>query len=225
MTRWMLTLLALAALLGCEEERPPPTYRVTFIATSDGDPLAAVRVIADGTPLGDTGEDGTLGVTLQGREGQAVAVSAQCPQGHRAPEQLPLLTLRSFRGVDPTAADRGIEMTIACPPSDRIAAVVIRASGQPDLPVMMRGREVARTDESGVAHLMLTESPNTTFRVELDTTEREDLRPQNPGATFTLPDSNEIFLYDQPFQIQQRRRRRRRPRPAPMGPTLPMRIN
>ena len=224
----LTSLLVLTVLLaGCEEERPPPTYRVTFTAKSDAEPLEGVRIVADGRPLGDTDEDGILRVDLTGREGQAVAVNAQCPPGHRAPEQLPLLTLRTFRGLDPAAAERGIEMTVACPPAERTAAVVIRTGDEgADLPVMMAGREVARTDESGVAHLVMEMRPHSTFRLQIDTSANERLQPQNPGATFTVPDADEIFLYDQPFQVKQRRRRwrPRRREPEPPTPMLPMRI-
>lgn len=219
--------LACATSGGCEDERPTPTHRVTFTARSDDEPLAGVQVVADGRPLGETGQDGTLRVDLRGREGQAVAVSAQCPAGHRAPDQLPLLTLRSFRGLDPAAAERGIEMTIACPPAERTAAVVIRTGDEGgDLPVVMGGREVTRTDASGVAHLVMEVRPHTTFRLQIDTSERENLQPQSPGATFTVPDDDQIFLYDQPFQVKRTRRRwrPRRRQPEPATPMLPMRI-
>lgn len=225
--RPIVLLFVLLPLGACEEERPVPTHRVTFTARSDDEPLAGVRIVADGRPLGETGEDGQLRVDLPGREGQAVAVSAQCPAGHRAPEQLPLLTLRTFRGLDPAAAERGIEMSIACPPAERTAAVVIRTGDDgADLPILMGGREVARTDESGVAHLVMQLRPHTSFRLQIDTSEEENLRPQNPGATFSVPDDDEIFLYDQPFQVE-RPRRRWRPRrrePEPATPMLPMRI-
>ena len=224
----LITLVVLLGLLaGCEEERPPPTYRVTFTAKSDDEPLEGVRIVADGRALGDTDGDGVLRLDLTGREGQAVAVSAQCPPGHRAPDQLPLLTLRTFRGLDPAAAERGIEMSIACPPAERTAAVVVRTGDEgANLPVTMGGREVARTDESGVAHLVMEMRPHSTFRLRIDTSGNDKLQPQNPGATFTVPDADEIFLYDQPFQVKQTRRRwRPRPRePEPPTPMLPMRI-
>lgn len=222
-----IATLCTVSAAACEDERPPPTFRVTFTARSDDDPLAGVQVIADGQPLGETGPDGTLRTDLTGREGQSVAVNAQCPEGHRAPEPLPLLTLRSFRGLDPAAAERGIEMTISCPPAERTAAVVIRTGDEGgDLPVLMGGREVTRTDESGVAHLVMQLRPHSTFRLQIDTSDRENLRPQNPGATFTVPDADEIFLYDQPFQVKRKRRRwhRRRREPETSTPMLPMRI-
>jgi len=217
-------LLVATLAFGCEEERPEPPFRVTFLAESDGEPLAATRIIADGNVIGETGRRGLLRVDLRGREGQAVSVNAQCPEGFRPPAQLPLLTLRRFRGLDPATAERGIEMTIECPPGERVAALVVRAGGQPDLPVLMRGREIGRTDASGAAHLVFRMRPNTSFRVQLDTSQREDLRPQNPGQTFAVPDNDEILVFDQPFEVQTKRRPPRRPPPVETGPRLPIRL-
>ncbi|MEM9190063.1 MAG: hypothetical protein AAGF12_12845 [Myxococcota bacterium] len=217
----------LVAGVGCEEEQPPPVYRITFTADADGEPLRGVSITAGNRALGETDRDGELKADLPGLEGQAIPITAQCPEGHRTPESLPMLTLRTFRSLDPAANARGIEVNIDCPPSERQAAVVIRAAGQANLPVLLRGRELTRTDENGVAHVLLTLEPNSSFRLELDTTSVPDLQPQSPGASFTLADADQIFLYDQPFQVKQRRRRPRRPRrprtPAP-GPRLPMRL-
>jgi hypothetical protein len=224
----ILFALTLAAS-ACEDPAPPPRFRVTFISHSDGERLPGVRVIADGQVLGETAANGELGVEITGREGQALAVNAQCPEGHRAPEQLPLLTLRAFQGLGEARA-RGIEMTIACPPSERIAAVVVRALDQDDspladLPVRVRGQEIARTDASGVAHFSFSLRPSSTFRVQLDTEGIANLRPQNPGTTFTVPDADDFFIMNQSFEVQRRRRRRVRATMAPTGPVLPMRIN
>jgi hypothetical protein len=216
--------IALGLGLGCEEPPPTPQHRITFRAQSDNAPLAGVLIVTDGRALGRTAEDGRLRVDLTGREGQTVVVQAQCPEAYRPPASVPVLVLRSFHTNDPVVRERGIEFAIDCPPAERIAAVVIRAAGQADLPVKLRGQEIARTDRSGVAHLLLRLAPNSTFRVQLDTEGRE-LQPQNPGATFTVPDADQIFLYDQPFETKARRVRIRRRPPPPPAVRIPMRID
>jgi hypothetical protein len=88
--------------------------------------------------------------------------------------------------------------------------------------VKLGGREVARTDAAGVAHLAMRMMPNTTFRLQIDTAARPDLAPQSPGATFTVPDTDEVFLYDQPFEVRRAKRRgraRRVEQPTVMFPT------
>lgn len=224
-----LALVVLFSGAGCKEELPPPVFRVTFTAVSDGDPLAGVAIVADGVAQGETDVNGELGVQITGREGQSVTVNAECPEGYRAPEQIPLLMLRSFQAIDARAAARGIEMTITCPPAERLAAFVVRTLDQddqaiPDLPITIRGEEVARTDASGVAHFHFKMRPATTLRISLDTSARDDVRPQNPGNTFTIPDQDEVFIMDQHFEVKRRTRRRRRQAPTVEAPMVPMRI-
>lgn len=211
-----LGLVALAALAACAAEPPTPTFPITFIARADR-PLAGVSVaIEGGRPLGTTGPDGLLRVALSGREGTTVPFRVACPAGYRAPREMPVLTLRSFVGIDPSAAARGIQVSIDCPPAERKAALVLRA-GQPGLPVLARGREVARTDADGVAHALVVLPPNSTFRVVVDTSSRPDLRPESPATTLAVADSDEIFVIDQGFAVEAkpaepppRRRRQRR---------------
>ncbi|MBW2465507.1 MAG: hypothetical protein JRH11_27925 [Deltaproteobacteria bacterium] len=234
--RGLLIVVALlpGLLLGaCEDETPPPRFRVTFRAEADGAALPGVRITADGQVLGATGDSGELGIEITGAEGQAMVIQAECPEGHRQPSQLPLLTLRAFQGLDPAAHARGIEMSIECPPAERHAVVVIRALDQDDkpvanLPVNVRGHEVARTNDGGVAHLHYAVPPNSTLRVNLGTDEVENIRPQNPGRTFSIADADEIYVLDQSFQRRVRRRRRgrmRRTMAAPVTRMGPVRIN
>ena len=106
-------LLAAHAFAACEEPPPPPTFPITVSATSDpGEPLASVAVTANGTPIGQTGADGTLHVELSGPEGSPVQIGATCPEGHRQPTQLPTLSLRRVLALDPSAAARGIQVSM-----------------------------------------------------------------------------------------------------------------
>lgn len=227
--------LALALALGaCESPPEPASFPVTFTANA-GDPLAGVDIsIEGGKHLGQTGANGTLHVTLTGREGTAVPFRVQCPDGYRAPAQMPVLRLRRFTGLDPATAARGIEVSIDCPPAERMAALVVRA-GHADLPVLAQGREVARTNAAGVAHALLELPPASTFRVVVDTTAAPDLRPQNPETTLTLHDADEIFVIDPGFQVAKvepppeprrrpKRRARKRRKKKPEGPRLPIKL-
>jgi hypothetical protein len=69
------------------------------------------------------------------------------------------------------------------------------------LPVRYLGREVARTDASGTAHVLLQVPPQESFTLELLTDEAEGgkLHPTNPTATFLVGDRDEVFVLDQKF--------------------------
>jgi hypothetical protein len=232
-----LPALLVIALAACEEPPPPPTFPVTFAASSDpGTPLAGVQLTANGAPAGVTGADGSLRVELSGAEGSSVVIGATCPEGHRPPEPISPLILR--RVIDlATGAAAALQVSITCRPASRRGVVIVRAGGEgprEGIPVMLDGREVARTDRSGVAHVAIDMAPNTAFSVQLATaTVAPMLRPTDPTMPFTFPDHDEIFVFDRPFdtevppappRVLHRRAPVAAPAPAPTGPRLPVRL-
>ena len=235
----LLSVLVLgAALPSCEEAAPESSYPVTFSAESDpGQPLGGVALMIAGAPSGQTAADGTLRIELTGAEGTAVPVAATCPQGYRESAPLSAISLRTTVSVGGAPAP-GLRVTITCLPASRRGVVVVRAGGQGvaprvGLPVVIEGREVARTDSSGVAHISLDMAPGQSFQVLLATaTVSPMLRPQDPQLTFVFPDSDEIFLFDQNFDEEipppppRRPGRHRHVEAAPTGPvfTRPVQI-
>ncbi|MEM7311481.1 MAG: hypothetical protein AAF682_32770 [Planctomycetota bacterium] len=224
-----VTLLALTFVMaGCEEEEgPPPSYPFTFSVSQDGQPMEGVTILVQGQPLnGATNSEGILQLPLTGPSGARVALQAQCPEGFRpaAEETRRLMVLDS---IDPAARARGITVPFECRPEHRRGVIIVRTNNKADLPIQLDGREVARTDVNGVAHVPVTMSPNHTFAVVIGTAANERLSPQNPQRPFTMPDNDEIFRFDQDFEEPPPpRRRRRRVRAAPSGlPTgIPIRI-
>jgi hypothetical protein len=91
--------------------------------------------------------------------------------------------------------------------------VAVRAEETADVPVMYLGREVARTDACGAAHVLMSAPPNTRVTIELRTTGAAGgrLRPQNPSLIFVVPDRDEIVAFDQRFTLEPVARR---PRPV-----------
>lgn len=228
---FLVLLPAVVLAMACEEPPPPAHYPVTFSAESDpGQPLSGVALTIAGAPQGQTAADGTLRIELTGDEGTSVPVAATCPSGYREPAPLSPIVLRTTVSVA-GAAIPGLRVTITCLPTSRRGVVVVRAGGsgvapRGGLPVMIEGREVARTDPSGVAHVSLDMAPGQSFQVLLATaTASPMLRPQDPQLTFVFPDSDEIFLFDQNFDEEipppppRRRGHRRRP-DAPSGPVF-----
>jgi hypothetical protein len=205
-------VLSACAVLGaaCDDPPPPPAYRVSFTALADDAPLPGVEVSVAGRPLGVTDAQGLLRANLQGREGAVVGYRVKCPAGHRNPEEPPPLTLRRFRGLDPAAAARGIEINVQCRPAERFAAVVVRAGGIPNLPVLMQGQPVAVTDASGVAHLLLKLPPATSFTMSVDTSANPRIVPANPSQPFVVPDADDVLVFDAPVVVQAPPPRRRR---------------
>ena len=225
----LIPLAAASALLGaCSEAPPAPVaYPFTFTVTTDRQPLEGATVTLNETTLGTTNAEGVLHSNLTGPEGAQVSLNAICPEGYRSPERPQLQNLRRVVSLDPATQERGIQMSFDCPPEHRAAVVIVRTHDRAGLPVYVDGREVTRTDDSGVAHIHMPQmAPQTGFEVRIASASINDrLRPVNPSRTYTVPDHNEVFVFDQPFEEEappRRRRRVRRREPAPVR--LPIRI-
>ncbi len=233
--RLSFSLALLSWISACQQQHDPELYPVE-IRTYDehGDPLAQVALSADGNPLGHTDESGTLDVALTGREGKTVVLSAQCPEGYRNNLQDRRLKLRRFSRLDDTRAVPAVQRIASavlvswqCLPKKRLAALVVRASGQQDMPVVIdavrtpvdTGRNptgaMARTGPQGTAHILLELPPRSEFRATLDTSARPDLRPVSPVRSFPLEDEDTIFVFDQKFEHSPRPKKPRRRRPKP----------
>ena len=222
MTRTRPALVPLLLALGCgaQQEAPPPTFSVTFTAESDpGVPLEGVLVKANGNEIGQSDEDGLIQTMLRGPEGAGVQITYECPEGHRQPEEAKTLRLNRFASLDPSART-GLSMKLSCLPNERQAAFVVRTNGHADLPILINGQEVARTNEAGVAHIIRDAAPQSVFRLKIDTSGNERMRPQDPYTQFQLGDRDDVFVFAQDFEVEEpprrRRRRRRRPRPRPI---------
>jgi hypothetical protein len=210
-----MVVLSFAALTSCErppaEERP---FAVVFVVESDpGVRLSRAHVFIDGEAVGESNSDGRVATEIHGKSGQQLRISHDCPEGHRAPSELKTLRLRAFEGVD-RSQPHAMEITLRCRPLKRLAAFVVRASNGPDLPVLLDGQRVARTNGSGVAHFSIRGAPGTEYTVELETAERPRLLPRSPTHLFILPNADEIFVINQAFKVENEppRRGRRRAR-------------
>ncbi|MFK7989589.1 MAG: hypothetical protein AB8I08_26465 [Sandaracinaceae bacterium] len=227
---WLVGSVCLLGLLGlgCEEEpEVAPSYPFTFTAHADGQPLEGVQVMVEGVALpGTTNTEGVMRHALTGPEGAPIRINAQCPEGHRSPADPETRTLRHVVGLDPASQDRGIQVTFECPPEHRDVVVIVRTNDQPNLPILVDGRETTRTDASGTAHIHMRVQPNHSFQVQIATASNTQLRPVDPTHPFTVADEDSVFQWDREFEIEAPPRpRRRRRRPAAAAPIrLPIRI-
>ena len=80
--------------------------------------------------------------------------------------------------------------------------VAVKAENGPNLPVMYLNRMITRTDASGAAHFALEVAPNTQFQVTLDTSDNTKLKPPSPTKPFTVPQHDDILLFDQKFDVE-----------------------
>jgi hypothetical protein len=215
-----LALMALAGVTGCTLEPPPPPPQsvVLKVESDPGRPLKDVEVSFSGRKIGVTGDDGKAEIQLAGREGEIFEVTITCPKGFESPSAPLRMTYRRL-----AEQTKRPQYDVQCPPKTRTVVVAVRAVGGANLPVTLLGSEVARTDTSGAAHVVLTLEPGEQFDLRLDTSDEEfsDLKPQNPVASFGVGHQDDIFTFDQKFETKRARVRRYR---GPSGPRGPVKI-
>ncbi|MDP3276830.1 MAG: hypothetical protein Q8Q09_16640 [Deltaproteobacteria bacterium] len=220
--------LALAMILaaGCKEGPDTKRYRVTFEVRADRMPLAGVRLSVGGRPVAQTDAQGEAQLALPGTDGTQHMVTVTCPSGTRSPVNPVQVTLRTLVLADQAAARRGIVQTVDCPPIERTLGVVVRTEGQSNIPIFWQGREIARTDLGGVAHLSFRVLPQTQLQLELHTSENPLLRPENPRQNFLIAETDDIQTWDQTFAVERARPARRASvrRSAPTRGPTPIRI-
>jgi hypothetical protein len=137
---------------------------------------------------------------IAGAEGEITDVTVTCPEGFQAPARP--LSIRLTRLAE---KEKLPEYAVACPPSVRRVVVAVRAENGPNLPVMYLDREVTRTDASGAASFALEVAPGTQFTVALSTAERKDMKPINPSKLFVVSAQDDVFLFDQKFEIERKK--------------------
>ncbi|MGB8332653.1 MAG: hypothetical protein WCE62_21190 [Polyangiales bacterium] len=212
---WPAIVLVATMLVSCGRAAGTARmFTVLFVAESDpGVRLAGVHVSADGKPMGKTDSDGRLRARIHSEPDQPVRIEHRCPDGHAEPAQPKVLRLRKFEGVSDSYL-LPMEITLRCRPNKRLAVFVIRAKNGPDLPVLLDGESVTRTNPSGVAHLSAWGTAGTEYSIQLDTSEHPRLLPKSPTHQVTLPDAHEIFVVNQSFEVAKEpaRRGRRRAR-------------
>ncbi len=217
-----IALLTLLATLGCQGNKEEP-FRLMFASESDpGQPLGGVRVTVDDAPIGETAANGFLEVSLDEKPGTRLVLGANCPDGYQQARLVPTLTLRRLRSLA-SGPDAGqLRVPITCAPTHRTAALVVRAEGRAGVPIVVNGRELARTDKNGVAHVAIRSLPYDNLRVVLDTRTFPSLMPQDPELSFQIGESDEIFIFDQAFIDKPVRKPL--PRKLKAKPTRPQKI-
>jgi hypothetical protein len=193
-----------------EPERPPFEF-VVRVESDPGEPLAGALIRHAGADLGVSGATGALRVRARGQEGERLTLNVTCPAGFRPPERPTNVTLRRA-----SENGRRAEYLVTCPPEKRTVVIAVRATHGVNLPVKVLEREVARTDASGAAHVVLAGSPEETLELTLDTSAEPRLRPKSPTARFAVGSRDEIVVYNQSFELAPAPAARRSHRPTPL---------
>jgi hypothetical protein len=201
----LVIAVALVAMGGCDIFKPPApkAFDARLKVFGDpGEPLAGADVFYKQRKIGTTDAAGTVSFRLKGAEGEVYDLMVKCPSGYTSPTKPVHIVLR--KSADPK---QRAEYQADCPKSTRSVVVAVRADAGPNLPVLYLGREVAKTDASGAAHVLLDVAPHQTFQLQLSTdgSDAKDLRPPNPTSVFEVTDEDAVFVFHQEFKVEKKR--------------------
>lgn len=203
---WLASAALLLAGSGCAllEDTPSPStlarLKVSVKAVDDsGRPVAQAAIVLSKKQLGVTDDKGVLVTTLSGPPGSVASLFVKCPTGYTSPEK-PLDV-----GVTQLAASSPMpQLEARCTALTHELVLGIRAENGSDLPVVYLGKEIGRTDESGVAHVVVRLPPGETGSVELSTRAKPGLTPRNPSLLFKAGNKDELVLLQQKFVVPKR---------------------
>lgn len=190
---------AFALSAGCGGNQAPTLYPITLRVVSDSRPLAGAQVLVRDRELGATDATGSFRMQTPGVEGTSLELTVRCPNGFTSPANPVSVVLRSTIALDRTQQAAGIETTAECPPSHRIAAVVVRTPNRGNLPILYNGHEITRTDLQGIAHMIFRVAPREAIALRIDTSSQPNLRPQNPLLTVTTREGDDVYVTSQNF--------------------------
>lgn len=183
---------------GCAPARAPVLYPITLRVVSDSHPMAGASLLYHDRLLGTTDSEGTFRMRTTGQEGQLMELTLRCPDGFTSPTAPLPITLHSTIGLNGQQND-GIVTTAQCPPSQRVAAIIVRTPNRANIKVMYQGHEITRTDAQGYAHMIFRVPPNELLSFRLDTTEQPLLVPASPTQSVTTRDQDDVYVVSQTF--------------------------
>jgi len=222
LNQWLMSALV-TFVWHCNAEPDVNSYLIHFVVkVDDSKRLGDVPMYLDGKKLGTTGPDGGLSVRVAASNNQVLSARAECPAGYRGSDQPTAIHLRQFRSLSASQADNALQYVFTCTPTRVSAAVIVSTSLPAELPLLMDGQEVGRTNTDGVAHLLIESAPGSNFTLLLDTQGHPTVRPQYPTRTFYVGNQNEIYVYEQSLEVPKVKRSSSRPRRTARH--LPIRI-
>jgi hypothetical protein len=196
-----------------EQPKEEPFLVQVDVVSDPGRAVPGALIMNGKEIVSRTDDAGAASVRVNGKEGDRIDVTIKCPADYESPNKPLSIPLRRL-----ASGSRVPHFEVRCAPSVRTFVVGVRAANGPGLPVMVLGREVARTDASGAALFVVVAKPSDQVDVMLNTTgdpAAELLEPRSPVLTFMAKDSDDFVVLDQKFAA-------RKPTPR-AGPPLPPR--
>lgn len=202
-------VLLVTGACGCASSTSSELQVDVLVESDPGRPLRGVAVDVDGQDIGTTGSGGEVRTSIAVEPGDLVTLAARCPKGFSG-EAKPR-TFRVRRAL-PSSSPGRARVRLRCQPDSRLAVFLVRTLSRRTVDVFVDGEWAADTSSHGIAHLSRRAPVGTEFLVEL-VPRGSKLRPARIARVFTMPDSDDFFVFDQSFRSIAPPRRSARSKP------------
>jgi hypothetical protein len=200
-------------MIGCST--PPSSVRFEMplaIEVRDtlgqGVPGALVRL--NEQKVGVSGPQGQLLVLVAGVEGDTAAVSHECPHGYEVSSPRAKVVLRRLASPEGSLALVPQTLILRCGVTARKVVLLVRTKPPMTLAIRALGKEVGRTDQDGVAQVLLEGRHADEIEVSLDTSKSPRMRPSSPTRRIAFSETPQLLVFDQSFDVAARRPGRKR---------------
>ncbi|MFP4598032.1 MAG: hypothetical protein ACLFVJ_07260 [Persicimonas sp.] len=226
-TRLIVWVCAAATALaaGCGDEAPqgpPPThqFKLEVSVTDEGEnPIPKAPVVLDGKTVGYTDRDGLFQAVLNEQDGAEVQLSIGKMDDYMVPEDAEQVeTLKLKKSLEGAMKPVPVSMhtTLRSMRTDYLVWLDVECDEFLDdkcaeLPVMVNGEERTRTDHHGAAHFVVTDVPESTLEITIETPQYEPsadddedssfvMKPKNPTYEVELGLESEVLLIKESFK-------------------------
>jgi hypothetical protein len=185
--------LALFGAAGCSSPPAPPATVFIRVLDEGKAPVAGAEIVTRTEVVTTTDKDGHAEISVTGQEGASFEVEVRCPPAYRSPGA-PLIVRRMMTVAAP-------EYVARCSRLRHTLTVTIHTVGGSNMPIVHLGKEVARTDETGTARVVIEGQVQERIDLTIDTTDPKfaKLHPQNPQASFGIGEKDDVQTFEMKF--------------------------
>ncbi len=237
----LLFVVGTMALTGCGEEEqqelPFFDFPIEVRATDlNGDPVPGIPVLLDDNVVGLTDADGTFEAELLEQPTKTVRLAVEEIEGYRIADEQPSLETNlqiaprvdgdGYRGIPVS-----LRVTFRSTFMDYLTWIDLDCDDDlddeycEDVPILLDGEKMVRTDGLGFAHFAFTGIPGDTYTITVDMPEHDPddddsvrIEPENRTYELELGPDATVFYIQQEFtdpDAPQTPQWRPRPRPQP----------
>jgi hypothetical protein len=180
---------------GCRPPPAPPSRVLIRVLDEAKTPIHGAEIASQSEVIAKTNDDGRAEVAVAGKEGESFRLEVRCPKLYKSPNT-PLEIRRLDNGVS-----QAPEYVARCSRLRHSLVVAIKTEGGSNMPILHLGREVARTDQDGSAHVLIEGEVHERVDLTIDTSDPKNakIHPQNPVASFEITNQDELKVFQQKF--------------------------